>query len=145
LAVNRPRADRAKISHESQLTRPVRKNSLIAFTDDGKADRGGFSMRKLLLAAMVTTAFVAPANATFFGIRKGGTVTAIDGTGKSFTCHWKSKDLTYQTTGKTAFRIGKTKAAFTDLKVGEAAMVTSHVVDKAHVATRVVIKPQQPA
>jgi len=96
-------------------------------------------MRKLLLAAMLTAAFVAPANADFFGVKTGGAIIAVDAAGKSFTCHWKTHDWTYRTTGKTVFRLGKKKAAFADLKIGETIAVTYHTVKHRRVADRVVI------
>jgi len=102
-------------------------------------------MRKLLVAAMLTAAFVAPANADFFGmgVMMGGAIIAVDAAGKSFTCHRQTGDWSARTTGKTVFRLGrhgKKKATFADLKIGETIALTYHTVKHEYVADRVVIK-----
>jgi hypothetical protein len=95
-------------------------------------------MRKILIAAMLSAAFVVPANAQErHGIR--GTVTAIDDAGKTFSCHWRTADWTYRTADKTVFRIGKKTGSFSDLKVGAAVKVDFHLVGKDRIADTVVI------
>lgn len=98
-------------------------------------------MRKILLAVTLATAFVAQASTRPRPI-VGGTVTGVNDAGKSFNCHWQTRDWSYQTTPKTAFLVGKKNASFADLKVGDTVQVKYHVAGKDRIADRVIITAQ---
>ena len=78
-----------------------------------------------------------------FAEHQFGTVSAVNGAEKTFTCHWKSLDSTYRATDKTAYYWGvedpKRTAAWKDLKVGSEITVTYHVHGKERVADKVEI------
>jgi len=58
-------------------------------------------MRKALIAAVLSAAFVVSANAK----EQRGAIVSVDEAGKTFICHWGANDWTYKTTDKTAFRV----------------------------------------
>jgi len=91
-------------------------------------------MRKIALAVLVSTALAAPASAIDAGV-----VTAVDSAARTFTCHWKTTDSTYQTTEKTVFRIGRKAGSWSDLKVGETVQVSYHRQGQDRIADRVTI------
>jgi len=99
-------------------------------------------MRKILLVAMLTAAVAAPASALLV---IGGTVTAVDNTAKTITCHGRASvtgqigDFTYKTTDKTIFRVGKKQGSFADLKVGETISVRFHPQGDDRILDRVTI------
>ena len=70
---------------------------------------------------------------------RSGIVTIVDDESKTFRCYGRRRGWTFKTTDETDFRIGKQKAAFSDLTVGEMVFVTYHAIDKAWVAEKVVI------
>lgn len=88
------------------------------------------TMRKVLMAAVLSTAFVVSAQAK----QQTGTIISIDDGAKSFVCEWKDKSWTYRTTGKTSFRVRGKNGAFSDLKSGVRVNVGYHTDDKGRIA-----------
>jgi hypothetical protein len=88
------------------------------------------TMRKVLMAAVLSTAFVVSAQAK----QQTGTIISIDDGAKSFVCEWKDKSWTYRTTGKTSFRVRGKSGAFSDLKAGVRVNVGYHTDDKGRIA-----------
>ncbi len=87
-------------------------------------------MRKVLMAAVLSTAFVVSAQAK----QQTGTIISIDDGAKSFVCEWKDKSWTYRTTGKTSFRVRGKNGAFSDLKAGVRVNVGYRTDDKGRIA-----------
>ena len=87
-------------------------------------------MRKILMAAILSTACVLSAEAK----EQTGTIVSIDDSAKTFVCEWKDKSWTYRTTGKTSFRKSGKTGAFSDLKAGVRVNVGYHTDDKGRIA-----------
>jgi hypothetical protein len=68
-----------------------------------------------------------------------GTVTKIDATAMSFSCHWKSQDHTILTNSSTMFMAGTQSAKFADIKVGGKVKVQSHKTEQGDMADSVTI------
>jgi hypothetical protein len=92
-------------------------------------------MRKVLIAAVLSAAFLAPATAK----EQRGTITAVDDAAKTFVCQWGKKDWTYKTTDKTGFRIRGKDGTWSDLKTGARVNVGYHVVGEERVADWIVV------
>ena len=88
------------------------------------------TMRKALMAAVLSTAFVVSAHAK----EQTGTIVSINDGANSFVCEWKDKSWTYRTTDKTSFRVRGKNGAFSDLKAGVRVNVGYHTDDKGRVA-----------
>lgn len=93
-------------------------------------------MRKALIAAALSAAFLATANAE----EQGGNIVSVDDAAKTFICHWGANDWTYKTTDKTAIRVGGKNGAWSDLKTGVRVNVGYHLVGKERVADWVTIE-----
>jgi hypothetical protein len=91
---------------------------------------GRFAMRKALIVAVLSAAFVVSATAK----EQRGAILSVDDAGKTFICHWGANDWTYKTTDKTAFRVRGKNASWSDLKVGVRVNVGYHLVGKERVA-----------
>ena len=94
-------------------------------------------MRKVLIAAAFSAAFIVDANA----LEQGGIIVAVDRAGKTFTVHWATADRIYKATDRTVFRFGQQKGTWFDLNVGTTVNVGYHPVGKDRVAYRVEIVP----
>ena len=86
--------------------------------------QGVLVMRRILVAALLSAAWVS-SHASAAPVARA-TVTAIDDVGKTFRCHWKTRDWTFQTTRTTTFLLGAQQAAFGDLKIGQTVKVSYH-------------------
>jgi hypothetical protein len=93
-------------------------------------------MRRILIAAALSAAFVVSANAK----QQGGTIMSIDDAAKTFVCEWQKNNWTYKTTDKTGFRIHGKSGTWSDLKTGVRVNVGYHLVGKDRVADWVTIE-----
>jgi hypothetical protein len=95
-----------------------------------RPDLRRMAMRKVLMAAILSTACVLSANAK----EQTGTIVSIDNGAKTFVCEWKDKSWTYRTTSKTSFRLSGKTGTFSDLKAGVRVNVGYHTDDKGRIA-----------
>lgn len=87
-------------------------------------------MRKVLMAAILSTACILSANAK----EQTGTIISIDGGAKTFVCKWADKTWMYRTTDKTSYRKSGKTGAFSDIKAGVRVNVGYHTDDKGRIA-----------
>jgi hypothetical protein len=92
-------------------------------------------MLRMLFALLI---LLAPDNAGAAPV-KGGTVTAVDASGRTFSCHWQGYDWTFRVTPKTTFRIGYKSVALTDIKAGAKVDVSFHQSGNERIADAVSI------
>jgi hypothetical protein len=86
-------------------------------------------MRKLLTVSLVlclAISMAAAAQTSKPQVKLRGTVTAVDAAAKTFTCHWKTGDMTFKTTDKTQYWKGGKQGSWADLKAGDTVSVGYH-------------------
>jgi hypothetical protein len=89
-------------------------------------------------ALAVSSASAAPA---YHGsARGGGTVTARDDAGRTFTARRRRRSWTYHVTDKTRFVLDGTKGSWSDVKVGAVVRVRWHRAGSQRVADVVGIR-----
>jgi hypothetical protein len=106
-------------------------------------------MRKLLTVSLVLCLAISlAAGAQTAGkahVKLRGTVTVVDAAAKTFTCHWKTGDMTFKTTDKTQYWKGGKEGSWADLKTGDTVSVGYHDEGADHVAETVRIAASKPA
>jgi hypothetical protein len=92
-------------------------------------------MRRALIAAVLSAAFLAAADAK----EQRGIIMAMDGAAKTFVCEWNKKQWTYKTTDKTGFRLSGKDGTWSDLKTGSRVNIGYHMVGEERVADWIMI------
>jgi hypothetical protein len=92
-------------------------------------------MRRVLIAATLSAAFLATADAK----EQRGVIMAMDNAAKTFVCQWNKKEWTYKTTDKTGFRKGGKDVSWSDLTTGARVNIGYHMDGNDRIADWIVI------
>ena len=100
-------------------------------------------MRKVLMMAALSTAFIVTAGVTADAAKRKTAVktgTIISVSDKTFVCEWNKVSYSYKVTDKTTFRASGKDSNFSDVKVGTIVNIGYHYAGKERVADWVTIE-----